>query len=293
MKTIILATLLIVNSTTTTLAQTIIPKQTPVKPNIEKTTYIEEHRTTSANWTIDINSKPVYKTDYIPVLMYHDFMEDTKLTKDKYSSTVGTLKFTEHLQALKDNGYETISFYDLHRYLNGEAGLPEKPVIITTDDGYISNYTLAYPILKQFNMKATYFVSSRYVGVQNPWNDHFDWEEALEMQNSGLIDIQSHTVNHSKMSTLTKEQVIFEVTNSFKVIEEHLGERQIKVFAYPEFKHTKETQKTLKDLGVSYQMTNLAKPDNFGNHYEDTKRIHVQHTTSGEDLIKMIESLTK
>lgn len=80
----------------------------------------------------------------------------------------------------------------------GEA-LPEKPVVITFDDGYQSNYEYAYPILKKYGMKATIFVIGSSVGKDEykdtglPMLPHFGVSEAREMENSGLISIQSHT----------------------------------------------------------------------------------------------------
>ena len=68
--------------------------------------------------------------------------------------------------------------------------LPDKPILITFDDGYASNYMYAYPILKKLGMQATIFVITDRRGKTLSVNPHFSWNQAREMQDSGVIDIQ-------------------------------------------------------------------------------------------------------
>jgi len=151
-----------------------------------------------------IEQKPVYTRTYIPVLMYHDFAQ--KVPKELSSSTVTADLFEKHLKVLLEQGYTPVTFYDLYRYLNKTGGLPAKPVIITTDDGYLSNYTIVYPLLKKFQIPATFFVTTGYMGVKTQFS-HISWEQAREMEKSGLVDIQSHTHWHRLYSELTEEEV--------------------------------------------------------------------------------------
>ena len=89
----------------------------------------------------------------INVLMYHHFDDTTNL-----GAVVAKDEFKKQIKYLKDNGYNTITVQELIDYKNGKIDLPEKPVLITSDDGYLSNYEFMYPILKENNMKATIFV---------------------------------------------------------------------------------------------------------------------------------------
>ena len=138
---------------------------------------------------------PADYTVRLPVLMYHHLEEGTDGSN---SMIVSPETFRAQLTALQEAGYTAVSIEELQAYVEG-APLPEKPVLITFDDGYLSNYTLAFPILKELNMKATIFAvgsswgKSTYKDTGNAIYPHFGTAEAEEMTASGLISIQSHT----------------------------------------------------------------------------------------------------
>lgn len=232
--------------------------------------------------------KPVYNKAYIPVLMYHDFAQ--KVPKELSSSTVATELFEKHLKALIDHGYTPVTFYHLNQYLNKTAGLPAKPVIITMDDGYLSNYTMAYPLLKKYRVPATFFVSTGFMGVTTQF-PHISWEQAREMEKSGLIDIQSHTHWHRLYSELPKDEVMYETSISFGLIEKNLGKRDVKVLAYPEFRNTADSRKWLEEQGVNLQVTNLANNKSVTSK-QNVQRIHVHNGMSPQALINTIKKLT-
>ena len=111
---------------------------------------------------------------------------------------ISVSRFEEQIRALSDAGYTAVSFEDLKAWVEQGTELPEKPVVITFDDGYESNYSLAYPILKKYGMKATIFVIGVSVG-KDTYKDtgeamipHFSLEQAAEMEQSGLVDVESH-----------------------------------------------------------------------------------------------------
>ena len=89
---------------------------------------------------------------YIPVLTYHHFQDNFPV--EKSASICTPENFKKHMKYLNDIGYNTITFNDLEKAKNGESNLPPNPIIISIDDGYLSAYTCAYPILKELNMKA-------------------------------------------------------------------------------------------------------------------------------------------
>ena len=103
------------------------------------------------------------------------------------------------MKALKENGYNAITCSDLISYAENGTKLPNKPILITFDDGYQSNYEYAYPILKKYGLKGTIFVIGSFFG-SDTYKDtdmkiipHFGMSEAQEMVDSGVIEIQSHT----------------------------------------------------------------------------------------------------
>ena len=129
----------------------------------------------------------------VPILMYHNLAQE-----GSGNDTISVQRFEEHLAALQDAGYTTITFQDLLAYVEQGTELPEKPVLLTFDDGYESNYTLAYPLLQQYQMKATIFVIGVSMG-KDTYKDtgqamipHFTQEQAAEMEASGLVATESH-----------------------------------------------------------------------------------------------------
>lgn len=126
----------------------------------------------------------------VPILMYHDLGPGYGT-----SSRISPEIFREQMIALKNQGYTTINDADLLDYLEGKRPLPEKPIMITFDDGYRSNYIHAYPVLKELRMKATvYLITSRVVTDVNHYPNEipkFSWDEARKSQD--VFSFQSHT----------------------------------------------------------------------------------------------------
>lgn len=240
-----------------------------------------------------ISQKPVYKKGYIPTLMYHKIKDQVENTEDDQSMSVSTANFEAQLKALLEAGYTPINFKQLKDYLEGTSGLPKRPILITADDGYLCNYTKAYPILKKYNVQATFFVTSLYVGMTNE-NEHFSWEQAKEMEASGLIDIQSHTHGHTLMNELDKTDISYEIQKSFGDIEKYLGKRDVKVLAYPQFLHTSKVKEWTSECGVDLQVTNLvSKYRPVATQKTDIKRIHVSNELSPQKLLNQIKRLTE
>ena len=225
--------------------------------------------------------------------MYHKIKDQVENTEEDQSMSVSTANFEAQLKALLEAGYTPINFKQLKDYLEGTSGLPKRPILITTDDGYLCNYTKAYPILKKYNAQATFFVTSLYVGVTNE-HEHFTWEQAKEMEASGLIDIQSHTHGHTLMNALDKTDVSYEIQKSFGDIEKYLGKRDVKVLAYPQFLHTSKVKEWASECGVDLQVTNLvSKYIPTATQKIDIKRIHVSNDLSPQKLLNQIKHLTE
>ena len=102
-------------------------------------------------------------------------------------------------EALHEAGFKTVSLQQLYDYVHFRTELPEKPIVLTFDDGYFSNYEYAFPILQEYDMQATIFAIGVSVGkdtykdTDHAMTPHFGADEAREMVDSGLISVQSHT----------------------------------------------------------------------------------------------------
>lgn len=135
-------------------------------------------------------------TATIPILLYHHLSE----TEEQSTTVLHPDAFEHQIALLKENEYTAITFDDCIAFVEEGTPLPENPVIITFDDGYLSNYEYGFPILKKYDYKATIFVIGTSVGHDKYYKDteyeltpHFGSKEISEMINSGLITIESHT----------------------------------------------------------------------------------------------------
>lgn len=179
------------------------------------------------------------KIDGIPVLMYHKIgipPANSKLKK----LWVSPKMFARQVDWLLANGYTPIHFADLDRGMKGQAELPEKPVLITFDDGYKNNYLHAYPILKERNAKGNIFLVYNTIGKSNLWHDPVSeawiemltWEQIDELLKSGVFDVGSHTMNHASLPLIEHKTAEWEIRESKKQLEAKLG-RELPAFAYP------------------------------------------------------------
>jgi len=146
------------------------------------------------------------KAQRVPVLVYHNFSWENDVSDNNKVLTPRTV-FLAQMEYLHDNGYHVIPLKKLIEYMQSGGDLPEKAVVITFDDGYESNYTLAYPILKHYNMPATIFLIAGSVHPNVPGEPSMlTWEEMREMESSGLIDIQAHTFNLHRKVYINRER---------------------------------------------------------------------------------------
>lgn len=206
----------------------------------------------------------------VPILMYHHLSEDVT-----NSEMVSPEQFEVQIRALSEAGYTGVSFDELQAYVLRGEPLPEKPVVITFDDGYRSNYTLAYPILQKYGMKATIFAigvsfgTDHYKDTDYAITPHFGAAEAAEMTASGLISIQSHTYdmhqwppyetgsavreNILQLSSESEEAYVQALTEDFtrsRALLEGATGQPVDVLAYPAGQYSTLTQVTLQSLGV-------------------------------------------
>jgi peptidoglycan/xylan/chitin deacetylase (PgdA/CDA1 family) len=174
----------------------------------------------------------------ILILMYHMIEKTNKRIEKRYALSPD--RFRRQLGYLKRKGYTPISLDDLYEYfLRRTISLPQKPVIITFDDGYMDNYENAYPILKECGFPAAVFIIGGFVGNTNVWmksegypeRPMMGWREIEDMKKDG-ITIGSHTMNHLRLSILKTEDARKEIDGSKKFLEDKLGV-PVDHFAYP------------------------------------------------------------
>ena len=147
---------------------------------------------------------PVQEEVKVPIVMYHLITEKPKYI-GKYGITPSDLEMD--LLYLKENGYTTVVMADLIAFVHGNGQLPEKPIVLTFDDGNTSDYQYLYPLLAKHNMKAVLAIMGKFTDeyttetAKNPKAKYpnMTWEQVRELHESGLLEIQSHGYNvHGK-----------------------------------------------------------------------------------------------
>ena len=131
----------------------------------------------------------------VPIIMYH-LITKNQQNLGKYGITPKEME--NDLIYLKDNGYETVLMRDLINYVRGEGELPEKPIVLTFDDGNSSDYVYLFPLLKKYGMKAVCSIVGKFTDENSKLDGRYgkpnlDWEQVKEMQREGFIEIQNHS----------------------------------------------------------------------------------------------------
>ncbi|MGK0289615.1 MAG: peptidoglycan/xylan/chitin deacetylase (PgdA/CDA1 family) [bacterium] len=124
----------------------------------------------------------------VPILTYHQF----KIGKIHNQMFVNKISFEQQMRYLKENKYNVITLDQLYDFLNFNADIPEKSVVITFDDGFRSVYDIAFPILKKYSFPSTFFVYSDLIEKEKV---SLSWDQLREMNQNGM-DIQCHTKSH-------------------------------------------------------------------------------------------------
>lgn len=200
----------------------------------------------------------------VPVIMYHSILKDPKMQGDYVISPELLEKDLQYLQA---HGYTGIVMEDLLEYVQHGTPLPEKPVLLTFDDGYYNNYVYAYPLAKQYQCKilispvGAFTEKFSQTDDPSPYYGHITWENICEMEQSGYVEFQNHSYNlHAQSprkgakkrtgeSVEQYQQMLREdLSNMQQVMQEHTGIIP-NTFVYPFGAVSKEAEPVIKQLG--------------------------------------------
>ena len=216
-------------------------------------------------------------TAEVPVLMYHHIDQE-----GNDSTAMTPALFEAQIAALAQAGYTAVFPDDLAAYVNQGKALPDKPIVITFDDGYLSNYEYAWPILEKYGMVATIFMvgattgnTEHYKDTAYPITPHFSYEQGAEMVASGVISLQSHTYdmhqwppfedgNDRVRETLAQlpgesdadyeAAVKADIQQSQQAIEPITGEK-VNALSYPEGAYGTLTMDALRSQGIELTFT--------------------------------------
>lgn len=219
--------------------------------------------------------------------------------------TISVAEFRRELEEIKKNGFSVIPMQDFLAWRRGEKSIPNKSCIITIDDGWVSAYTNAWPILKELNYPFTLFIYINYVGTGGK---SMTWDQLAEMRDAG-VDIESHTYSHSDLKKpgglvdkkaaegIRKDVAELgmdgwlrkEIIGSKQVLEKQLGIK-CNVFAYPFGRWSPKAVEIVKEAGYEAAFTVYGQQLHPSSPAELLGRYAVDQTKPKvfEDAMKMI-----
>jgi|SRR3989344_347218 len=182
---------------------------------------------------VQTSGKPIQQVQdkqlRVPILMYHYIggnPDPSDVARDNLSVTPE--KFDEQMGYLASLGYTPITLDTMVSSLYGQAELPEKPLVLTFDDGYADFYFNAFPILSKYSFKSVLFVPTGLIERES----YLSWEQLEKLNSSGLVSIQAHSVNHAHLSSLNETEILYELSESKRTLEEKYG-TPVNFVAYP------------------------------------------------------------
>lgn len=193
-----------------------------------------------------VRSSPVFASSVrVPILMYH-YIGNNPNSKDTARNTLSVSpdKFEAQMSYLARNGYTPITLDTLYGIFNKQIQAPVKSVVLTFDDGYIDFYTTAFPILRKYNFHAVSFIPT---GLMNQ-GYYMSWAQIKEIQGSGLVTFEAHSVIHSNLTRLSGNRLLKELQNSKNVLQEKTG-YPVNFVAYPYGASNSLVQQTAQKIG--------------------------------------------
>ena len=238
-------------------------------------------------------------TDYIPVLMYHHFAQRDMGRGNGVVVTQAELE--EQITYFKEQGYRLISLEELDHLLTraemnpkeeSGLGLSAKYLCITIDDGYYSNYELAYPVFRKLRVPAAIFAITdsvtNHVGLRK-----FTWKEAGEMIKNSQVRIYNHTSNHVPADETDADSFVAAVLEGQEALETKLAQQKdtVTALAYPNGEYTPEIQQRLLEEGIQLQFTVTPGVVNRNTSRAAIPRIMVVSGMTGEEILERAQRL--
>jgi len=188
----------------------------------------------------------------IPILMYHYVGELPNDADDiRRGLTVSETRFREQLDYLKDNGYQTISLAELDNSLTIGNALPNKPVILSFDDGHDDHIQTVYPILIEYGYIGTFFIVTNFADHQR--EAYMTWDDIQILAEAGM-DVQAHTKSHFNLQSRDHDFYVYEIVGSVESLEIHLNQ-DINFLAYPAGRYDEATLTFMEVSGLSRAVT--------------------------------------
>ena len=238
------------------------------KEDIEKVEHIKEEKDIIED--VSENDMEKYKEIpleevRIPILMYHSISD----TDPNNSLLVPPALFEEHIKWLSDNGFTAMSLDEV-KTAKDTGKVPEKPVVITFDDGYVDNYTAAFPILQKYNMKATFFIITNNTDKDG----YYMSSNMLKEMNEKGMEIENHTAYHLELNTLSREEQVASIKDGQAFLKDVIGVESNDL-CYPVGRYNDITLQVAKELNINLAVTTEGGISDFEDGPYDLKRVRI------------------
>lgn len=222
----------------------------------------------------------------LPIIMYH-YVEYVKDDNDliRKKLNINPEMFERQLALLRSNDWKTYFVRDIPDILDGKMSVGTKSAVLSFDDGYEDFYTVVFPLLKKYEMKATLYMIVHYIDRKG----FLKTDQLKELIGSGLVELGAHTLDHVYLRSIPKTVAKQQIFKSKQELEERFG-IEVKTFAYPYGAFTDETINLVKEASYSAAVSVV-----YGTEQSSTNQYYLSRVRAGilgeKNMITILESL--
>ena len=222
----------------------------------------------------------------VPILMYH-YISVPPPGSDRYrlALSVTPANFDAQMAFLKQAGYHAVTLYDLYAYLAQGQALPDKPVILTFDDGYVDALTQAMPILHKYGFVGTFFVLTGPADGGGA-GEHLTWEQIAAMSATGM-DIELHSREHFDLRNRPNDFLVHQIAGGKESLEAHIN-LPVRWFAYPSGRYDAAVVRVLKSDGLWGAVTTKDGRTHTASGFFDLQRVRISGSYTLDTFIKVV-----
>lgn len=198
-------------------------------------------------------------------------------------------RFEEHLRYLREAGYESVSLHDLSLALQIGHPLPEKPIVITFDDGYRDAYTQAFPLLLRHGFRATFFLVTGFIDQERP--EHLTWLQVITMTAAGM-EMEAHGHTHPDLRNRSVDYLVWQLLGARQAIEARTL-KPVRFFCYPSGKYDDLVIKVLHSAHYWGAVTLNEGVTQRSDRMFELERVRIHGYYGAEELAKVLECYMK
>ncbi len=217
--------------------------------------------------------------------MYH-YVSQPPAGADVYRRDLSVTpeRFAEHLDYLQQSGYTAVTLDDLLYALTQGRPLPDRPVILTFDDGYVDNYENAFPLLTAHGFIGHFFIITDFVNQGR--EGYLSWQQIEEMAAAGQR-FGSHSRDHPNLSNRSVDYLVWQALGSKEAIEEHLGYHP-RWISYPSGEYDSRTIAVYRSAGYWGGLATQQGAHHSLDEIFEIRRIRVRGAHTADDLAMLL-----